>query len=61
LNFSAIHKLKELLSEGAKPQLEIKALFLGLGIGWRTVESDKGEMGIVQASPHRGVENRALA
>ena len=48
--------LMQILSEGAKPQPEIKAIFERVNIcGWRTVESAKREMGIEQIYGDGGV------
>jgi hypothetical protein len=46
---SAKAALVELLTNGAKPQGEIKRIFADTGIcGWRTVETAKSELGIKQ-------------
>jgi len=48
--------LMQILSEGAMPQPEIKALFERVNIcGWRTVETAKREMGIEQVYGDGGV------
>ncbi|MCL2509224.1 MAG: AAA family ATPase [Oscillospiraceae bacterium] len=44
----AINTLQQILSNGAKPQPEIKAIFKGVNIGWRTVETAKSELGLEQ-------------
>ena len=48
--------LLQILSEGARPQPEIKAMFERMNIcGWRTVESAKRELGIGQFHGDGGV------
>jgi len=48
--------LMQILSEGARPQQEIRAMFERMNIcGWRTVETAKSELGIEQVYRDGGV------
>ena len=44
----AMDMLRQMLSSGAKPQPEIKKMFEGTDIGWRTVELAKSGLGLEQ-------------